>query len=322
MEKVHKCQTCNAPFAKGTNTRRKYCDDACKMKAKRSRDRSAAKAGSAHDQVVFQNGELRNQLSRAHGELAKVHDRAIRYRNEAKVAQNDLERFTAERQRSLNHFQEQHRQLRAKYRHAHTLLVQLGHQLHTLGTDDATWAEPTPSPAHLHRGPLPSDNDNTATLLQLIADVSRQLDETFGLRHHRPRTRHDTDTALDRPTTTPTETTTPDTAVVDALAAKDNTIKSQRDTIAKADTIINKLSDRLNTAKAAHSKLREQYTRTQQTLAVAKTQREQHRIIITQWRIMARELYRRTSGRPTEKRHQEILATMKSYEAWAKGQQS
>ncbi|MGP5015840.1 hypothetical protein ACTXJX_18820 [Glutamicibacter ardleyensis] len=320
MEQNHCCHACNKQFPAGSDKRRKYCDDACRKRQKRASQRATRTQASPAEQLAAQNEQLRTQLSRAQGELAKVHDRAMRYRSEAKAAGDDLERFIAERQRSLDYFQDQHRQLRAKYRHAHTLIAQLGHRLNVPGTDDATWTELTATPVHLQRGPLPSDNDNTASLIQLVAQVSRQLDDMFGLRHQRPRTRRDNDTALDVSAATPAETTTPDPAVADALTTKDNTIKSQREIIAKADTIINTMSERLNTAKAAHSKLRAQYTRVQQTLASAKEQREQHRIIVTQWRLMARELYRRTSGRPTEKRHQEILATMNSYEAWAKGQ--
>lgn len=320
MEKVHRCQACNATFPAGTNARRKYCNDACKMKAKRSRDRSAAKAGSAHDQVVLQNQELRAQLTRAQAELAKVHNRAMGYRKETKAARKDLKRFTEERHRSLIYFQNQHQELRAKYRLAHTLITELGHQLHAVSDGQTTWAPTTTAPASMQRGPLPSDNDNTAALLELVAQVSRQLDETFGLRHHRPRTLHDNDSLSSAADATTHATSTTGPSVADAQASQDDVVGRQRDTIAEADKIINTLSERLTIAKAAHTKLRDQYSRSQQALSAAATQCEQHRVIITQWRVMARELYRRTGGRPTEQRHRDILATMSRYESWAKGQ--
>lgn len=321
MEQNHCCHTCNAAFPKGTSTRRKYCSNACKMKAQRSRNRVASKTASAHDQIVLQNEELRAQLTRTRAELAKVHNRANRHRAESKAARNDLKRFTAERQRSLLYFQSQHQELRAKYRQAHTLITALGHQLHAISTDQAAWTELTTAPASQQRGPLPSDNDNVAALLDLVASVSRQLDDTFGLRHQRPRTLHDNATVSDSPDATGAAASTTNPTVADASAADDDTIQRQRETIAKADNIINTLSERLTIAKTAHSKLREQYTRSQQALAAATSQREQNRIIITQWRVLARELYRRTGGRPTEQRHRDILATLSRYEAWTtKGQ--
>ncbi|MGP5030730.1 hypothetical protein ACTXJG_04735 [Glutamicibacter arilaitensis] len=289
------------------------------MKAKRSRDRSAAKAGSAQDQVVLQNEELRAQLTRAQAELAKVHNRAMGYRKETKAARKDLKRFTDERQRSLIYFQNQHQELRAKYRLAHTLITELGHQLHAISDGQTTWTATTTAPASMQRGPLPSDNDNTAALVELAAQVSRQLDETFGLRHHRPRTLHDDDLSSTTDAT-PNAASTTSPSVADAQASQDDVIARQRDTIAEADKIINTLSERLTIAKAAHTNLRDQYSRSQQALSAAATQREQHRVIITQWRVMARELYRRTGGRPTEQRHRDILATMSRYESWAKGQ--
>lgn len=320
METVHACQACNAPFPEGTSTRRKYCNDACKMKAKRSRERSAIKAGSARDQVVLQNQELRAQLTRAQAELAKVHNRAMGYRKETKAARIELKRFTDERQRSLLYFQNQHQELRARYRLAHTLITELGHELHAISDGQVTWKEPTTAPAPMQRGPLPSDNDNTAALVELVAQVSRQLDETFGLRHHRPRTLRDGGPLSSTIVTTPDTASTTVSSVADAPVSQDDTIERQRETIAEADKIINTLSERLTIAKTAHIKLREQYARSQQALAAAATQREQHRVIITQWRVMARELYRRTGGRPTEQRHRDILATMSRYESWAKGQ--
>ncbi|MGO2069227.1 hypothetical protein [Glutamicibacter arilaitensis] len=288
------------------------------MRQNRARQRGGQPQAAPADVLVVQNEKLREQLSRAQGELAKVHDRAMRYRRDAKKAREELNSFTDERRRSLLYFQTQHQELRAKYRHAHTLLTQLGHQLNLVGLDDATWAAPTTAPAHLQRGALSGDSDNAATLVHLVAQVSRQLDDTLGLRHQRPRTRKDNDTL----SATLAETSPTPEIVADVEDAKDETIACQREIIAKADTIINTLSERLNTAKAAHGKLRDQYTRAQQALALAKVQRDQHRVIVTQWRTLARELYRRTGGRPTEKRHQEILATMSSYEAWAKGQKS
>ncbi|MBF6671157.1 hypothetical protein H6F58_04815 [Glutamicibacter sp. FBE19] len=283
------------------------------MRAKRSRDRTAAKAGSAHDQVVLQNQELRAQLTRAQAELAKVHNRAMGYRNETKAARKELKRFTDERQRSLLYFQNQHQELRAKYRLAHTLITELAHELHAISDVQPTWTEPTAAPASQQRGPLSSDNDNTAALIDLVATVSRQLDDTFGLRHQRPRTLHDNDSVSDLADATAATASTTSSPVADASPNQD-------DVIAKADKIINTLSERLAIAKTAHSKLREQYARSQQALAAATTQREQNRIIITQWRLLARELYRRTGGRPTEQRHRDILATLNRYETWAKGQ--
>lgn len=292
------------------------------MRQNRARQRGGQPQAAPADVLAIQNEQLREQLSRAQGELAKVHDRAMRYRREAKKAREELNSFTDERRRSLLYFQTQHQELRAKYRHAHTLLTQLGHQLNLVGLNDATWAAPTTEPAHLQRGALSSDSDNAAALVHLVAQVSRQLDDTLSLRHQRPRTGRDNDTVSEEPSATLAETSPTPVAVADVEDAKDETISSQREIIAKADTIINTLSERLNTAKAAHGKLRDQYTRAQQALAAAKVQRDQHRVIVTQWRTLARELYRRTGGRPTEKRHQEILATMSSYEAWAKGQKS
>ncbi|MGP9529614.1 hypothetical protein [Glutamicibacter sp. AOP5-A2-18] len=321
MEQTHhRCHACNEPFPAGADKRRKYCGDACRMRQNRARQRGGQPQASAADVLAIQNKQLHEQLSRARAELAKVHNRAMGYRKETKAARKDLKRFTEERQRSLLYFQNQHQELRAKYRLAHTMIIELGHQLHAVSDGQTTWEATTTAPASMQRGPLPSDDDNTAALVELVASVSRQLDDTFGLRHYRPRTLRDNDTLSSAADATLSTTTTTGPSVAVAQTSHDDIIVRQRDTIAKADKIINTLSERLTIAKTAHMKLRDQYSRSQQALSTAATQREQHRVIITQWRVMARELYRRTGGRPTEQRHRDILATMNRYESWVKGQ--
>lgn len=191
----HSCQACGRHFPAGTNKRRKYCDDACKIRAKRDRDRAATPSSAAAARRALQNEQLRGQLSRMNGELAKVRERAMAYRKETHELRNRNEVLLDVRRNSLLHFQNQHQALRGKYRQAHTMLTKFRQTLATIAGTDApattTWHGTEHVSPDMLRGPLPSDDTNSATLTQLVADILTQLEQSLGLSRHLPRTRRD-----------------------------------------------------------------------------------------------------------------------------------
>lgn len=320
MENVHSCQACNDPFPDGTSKRRRYCNDACKMRAKRERDRAATPRSGAAEKLATQNIELRQQLSRSNAELAKVHDRAMGYRRETQQLRSEKTTLLDVRRNSLLHFHTQHQQLRSKYRQAHLLVTRFGQHLSTLsgGTPPTptTWHDPENVSSDMLRGPLPSDTTNSSKLTQLVADTMAQLEELVGLSHHLPRTRRDT--AADDDTTQATAgptTTTPD----DVVSTQRTELEQLRQELDTANAIVAKQRQQMRLAKDAHTKLREQYTQQRQLNTQLTADREHTKLVIKQWLTLAREMYRRTGGRPTEKRHQEIIATWRQYETWAKG---
>lgn len=320
MENVPSCQACNDPFPDGTSKRRKYCNDACKMRAKRERDRAATPRAGAAEKLATQNIELRQQLSRGNAELAKVHDRAMGYRRETQQLRSEKTTLLDVRRNSLLHFHTQHQQLRSKYRQAHLLVTRFGQHLSTLNGDTppspTTWHDTEDVSSDMLRGPLPSDTANSATLTQLVADTMTQLDGLVGLSHHLPRTRRDNVASKD----TKQATANPATPTSDAVASKlSSEVEQLRQELETANAIVGKQRQQMRLAKEAHTKLREQYIQQRQLNTQLTADREHTKIVIKQWLTLAREMYRRTGGRPTEKRHQEIIATWRQYETWAKG---
>ncbi|WP_431711459.1 hypothetical protein [Glutamicibacter uratoxydans] len=315
METVHRCQACNTLFPDGTSKRRKYCNDACRMRRARTQQRTTKTGPNSTDQLAIQNTALRQQVSRLQAELAKVHDRAMGYRRETHTLRRETDTILDVRRQSLLHFHTQHQQLRATYRQAHLLITRLGqHLAHLSGTTPpvtTAWHVTEHAPGDMLRRPLPSDKDNAATLTHLVADTMTQLDEVIGLSHHQSRTRRNTPPGG---MTTGPATPTPDSDVTTPHPEAEQ-LRSDLDT---ARAVIAKQREQMLLAKNAHSTLREHYAHQRQLIEQLITDREHTKIIIRQWLILARELYRRTSGRPTEKHHQTIIATWQQYETWAK----
>lgn len=320
MEKEHRCHACNKQFPTGTSKRRQYCDDACRKRQKRASERANRAQPSSADLVAAQNDLLQKQVSRLTSELAKVHDRAMGYRRETRALLREKSTLLDVRRNSLTHFHTQHQQLRATYRQAHLLVTRFGQHIAKLNDgrkpESTTWNDTENVTGLMLRETLPSDTTNASTLTQLVADTMTQLDDLVGLSHHLPRTRRDSNTAIELLSATDDLTTPTPDDVVSTLNAENDSLREELD---RARATLTKQRQQMHLAKDSHVKLREQYAKQRHINEQLKADREHNKIVIKQWLILARELYRRTGGRPTEARHKEILATWRQYETWAKG---
>lgn len=264
------------------------------MKAKRQRDRGKSEV----DQRVEQ---LRREVSRLSSELTKAKNQLKHYRAENRKVRSERDNLSSGRR-------EQHQELRSNYRQAHIAVVRLGQQLSVLSevsSPSATsWRQIEECSDDIVQGPLDSDKRNAATLVQAVSETLQLLEEAVGLSHHIARTK----------TITAANISPTDASKDTYSQEKIGEIVNERDSYLN---IVIKQREQMRLAKTSHTKLLKKYADQKVVIKQLTSEREQTKVIISQWLTLSRELYRRTGGRPTEKRHQIILSTWKQYENWA-----
>lgn len=333
MSQKHSCAECRTVFPAGTHPRKKYCNNTCRQRAHYARTRLQANAPDKADVLEAKTAEL----SRVKAEKTKALARNKEYRRTIARLRSENKQILSARQQSTTLALEKHSELRATYRQAHTLVTQLATDLNLASSHDQPAVLPETSD-DTALGTRPEDNDIAANLAQVVATTRRELVAIFNLRQHQPRTtnavfprQRQVDLSLSYDAggqnVASSQVTRNDNAT-DSQRQLDTANAELRDMSEENEMLRQQLTDataRIGTlhgqmiqAKTAHTKLRDSYRTARATIEQLKRDATGNKRITIQWLHLAKELHRRTGGRPTEARHKEILIDARRYEQWLK----